>query len=266
MSIKISELPSASSVNTGDVIPIVQSGTTKKVTVGTMMPVIATSITSSSTNNEVAGAKAVYDFTSIKYLSLYRASAWTLSATSSYTVIPLNEFENIGGLFNFDTTTNQVSVSVASKLSVNINISIQAASSSGLRYIRIRKNGYGVYTIINTVAGSTALTFCASNIMVDMTPTDKLDFAMYGYSGDKIDVQRCFITIVAQPYSDTQTRTLNALLMNTGSLVGMGDRAEVSEQVDEKVDEQVTDNDFGKLTKSAEVDKLESEEGSGDSR
>lgn len=63
MSIKISELPSASTVASSDVIPIVQGATTKKATVGTILPAIATSITSSSTNDEVAGAQAVYNFT-----------------------------------------------------------------------------------------------------------------------------------------------------------------------------------------------------------
>ena len=61
MSIKISELPQASTVNNTDVIPIVQGGTTKKAPAGLIHPTIATTINSTSTNNEVAGAKAVYD-------------------------------------------------------------------------------------------------------------------------------------------------------------------------------------------------------------
>ena len=59
--IKISELPQATSVGTSDIVPIVQGGTTKQATAGMIQPTIATSITSSSTNDEVAGAKAVYD-------------------------------------------------------------------------------------------------------------------------------------------------------------------------------------------------------------
>lgn len=61
MSIKISELTEATSVNSTDVLPIVQDGTTKKATVEEIRNSVATSITSSSTNDEVAGAKAVYD-------------------------------------------------------------------------------------------------------------------------------------------------------------------------------------------------------------
>lgn len=59
--IKISELPQAISVGSSDIVPIVQGGTTKQATAGMIQPTIATSISSSSTNSEVAGAKAVYD-------------------------------------------------------------------------------------------------------------------------------------------------------------------------------------------------------------
>lgn len=59
--IKISELPQATSVSSNDIVPIVQNGTTKQATKAMISPPIATNITSSSTNDEVAGAKAVYD-------------------------------------------------------------------------------------------------------------------------------------------------------------------------------------------------------------
>lgn len=61
MSKKISELTSAVSITGTEEVPIVQSGETKKATVDLLRPPIATQITSSSTNTEVAGAKAVYD-------------------------------------------------------------------------------------------------------------------------------------------------------------------------------------------------------------
>lgn len=61
MSKKISELTSAVSITGTEEVPIVQGGETKKATVDLLRPTIATQITSSSTNTEVAGAKAVYD-------------------------------------------------------------------------------------------------------------------------------------------------------------------------------------------------------------
>lgn len=66
MSKKISELTSAVSITGTEEVPIVQSGETKKATVDLLRPPIATEITSSSTNTEVAGAKAVYDEISLK--------------------------------------------------------------------------------------------------------------------------------------------------------------------------------------------------------
>lgn len=61
MSIKISELPSADSVGAEDLVPIVQSGITKKVEADKLRAQNATEINSSSTNDNPAGAKAVYD-------------------------------------------------------------------------------------------------------------------------------------------------------------------------------------------------------------
>ena len=62
MSIKISELPSAETLGENDIVPIVQDGTTKKITAGTFKAENATVINSSSTNATPAGAKAVYDY------------------------------------------------------------------------------------------------------------------------------------------------------------------------------------------------------------
>ena len=62
MSIKISELPSAETLGENDIVPIVQDGTTKKITAGTFKADNATVINSSSTNATPAGAKAVYDY------------------------------------------------------------------------------------------------------------------------------------------------------------------------------------------------------------
>ena len=64
MSIKISELPVASSVNSADIVPIVQDGTTKQAQAEMFKPQIETVINSSSTNNKPVGAKAVYDYVS----------------------------------------------------------------------------------------------------------------------------------------------------------------------------------------------------------
>lgn len=66
MSIKISELPAATSVGDNDVLPIVQSGTTKKATASLVKTTISGTINSSSTNDTAAGSKAVYDYSAPK--------------------------------------------------------------------------------------------------------------------------------------------------------------------------------------------------------
>lgn len=82
MSKKISELTSAVSITGTEEVPIVQSGETKKATVDLLRPPIATEITSSSTNTEVAGAKAVYDFANTVYREVTSQYTFTKSSTN----------------------------------------------------------------------------------------------------------------------------------------------------------------------------------------
>ena len=62
MSIKISELPVASTIGDNDIIPIVQESTTKSIKYEKFKTTIETTINSSSTNDNPVGAKAVYDY------------------------------------------------------------------------------------------------------------------------------------------------------------------------------------------------------------
>lgn len=257
MSIKISELPSASSVTSSDAIPIVQSGTTKKVTVGTMMPTIATSITSSSTNDEVAGAKAVYDYATPKdtgwldmtqYVNTTYFSArsdvppmarrignyvyWTGDVYC--TVAPGGKSGDI--LLGFPTWLKGIGEPQYSNCGVTyddgVPYNIFTVYSNSLQNTRIRVN-----VATNIVAQNQTRGFQLSNL--------------WGYLTD---------TPFPTASESNSTRSLNLTKgTNTGSLVGMGDRAEITLEKEEQPEE-ITE------TKSAEVDKLESKEGSGDSR
>lgn len=98
MGIKISELPQASTVNNTDVIPIVQGGTTKKAPAGLIHPTIATTINSTSTNNEVAGAKAVYDENTFIEIESFNESNATMGGnTSAIAKLDLKILKNISG-------------------------------------------------------------------------------------------------------------------------------------------------------------------------
>ena len=62
MSIKISELPVASTIGNNDIIPIVQESTTKSIKYEKFKPTIETTIDSSSTDDNPVSPKAVYDY------------------------------------------------------------------------------------------------------------------------------------------------------------------------------------------------------------
>lgn len=134
MSVKISELTSASSVGDSDLIPIVQSGTTKKATADKIKPTISTSITSSSTNSEVAGAKATYDlhndvsFIVCALTSTHRitiSQAWSSGAQS----VPLDSIALSNGS---DYSLNSGKIKVGSKPKViELSICISPYSLDG---------------------------------------------------------------------------------------------------------------------------------------
>lgn len=247
MSIKISELPSASSVTSSDAIPIVQSGTTKKVTVGTMLPTIATSITPSSTNNEVAGAKAVYD----------------LSKTITYTFSKVgdNTTHNAGTTwtqFTADIVTEEIE---AGEYLALMSYQIRSANSTGIVKLALWGDGNYIGGTLSTVPVADNDTFNAPAFTLNLKYSTKATHTFQPKAYGNVAWKGANFSLYLIRLGDyTATRSLNLTKSeNTGSLVGMGDRAEVTLEKEEEPEE-ITE------TKSAEVDKLESEEGSGDSR
>lgn len=235
MSIKISELPSASSVTSSDAIPIVQSGTTKKVTVGTMVPAVATSITSSSTNDEVAGAKAVYD-SALQVEEITSLLTYTMSSgktMSSFSAFRAGGFLMLSATVTYTSTTDKV---VELFTLTNISDIMTGAQPVGRTYD----------SPATTTVAPCAFSINATTHLVQAYPSA---------------TSRGAILYLIMPMPTiTPTRSLNLTKgENTGSLVGMGDRAEVTLEKEEQPEE-ITE------TKSAEVDKLETSEGSGDNR
>ena len=267
MSIKISELPSASSVTSSDAIPIVQSGTTMKATVGTMLPTIATSITSSSTNDEVAGAKAVYDLNNnLSLISVNNSARLTINVPAAWSAVKLNLDNTTVTTGDYTLSNGAVIVGAKPKV-VEAYFSCALDSlTTGTYNFTIKKTHNGTTTneFVYAFSGVASINNPQGLAVFEVSESDKIEIyatknsagTFYGGLGS------CILTVkTLSEVAPTQTRTLStARLMNTGSLVGMGNRVEISEQVDEKVSEQVEE------TKTTEVDKLESEEGSGDSR
>lgn len=216
MSKKISELTSANNLTGTEVIPIVQSGTTMKATVDLVRPTVATSITSSSTNSEVAGAKAVYDNSLDVYSTtehrvgtwidgkpLYRVAIKDLNAqcttegtSASKTLLTINNVDEYLLLFSSGVTS-----------SGNFAITLPSYTTSLSLRTRI---------ILDKNVNTNEMSIKAQNSVVGYN-----DYYVYAI-------------VLYTKTTDTATRSLNATLntMNTGSLVGMGDRTEINTDFD----------------------------------
>ena len=150
MSIKISELPSADSVNDNDIIPIVQEGTTKKAQVSQTRTQVETTINSSSTNDKVAGAKAVYD---------YSAPINHSSENTTYGQGTSTKFGHCKTIDNLTTSTYTAGESLSAhqgyvldqgkqdKLAINLtqNLILQNGTAPTLVDGKYFTNGYKVY-------------------------------------------------------------------------------------------------------------------------
>jgi hypothetical protein len=231
MSIKISELPSASSVGSSDVIPIVQSGTTKKVTVETMLPTIATSITSSSTNNEVAGAKAVYDYGEKNIMQLLLRNNFNPSANHTYETLPLSLNFSSGSKLTFNSSTHRIIIGTGVKtIKIYAFAGVNTVSVNERKYIQVYKNGTVGGTLNMTYMSATDVRSIQFETFESVTSGDTIELKYYGSLGDNVALNRAMLAVEVVEFEPTTTSsTLNtASLMNTGELVGMGDRAELT--------------------------------------
>lgn len=242
MSIKISELPQATSVGSSDIVPIVQGGTTKQATAGMIAPTIATSITSSSTNNEVAGAKAVYDFAQEKY-----------STTE----------QRIGTWHDGKPLYQKTIISTTALHSGSNVIPLNISNPDWVFY----KVGYAPYTDGTIKSTYTMPSYESSTkyltVLVCSSSDNEITVSVGSNWGNSF---RGGIVLTVNYTKTTDSATTNSLntasLMNTGSLVGMGDRAELTSLASE-----LTDNNIGEQ-EVEEVTPLETTkdktEGSGD--
>jgi len=252
MSIKISELPQASTVNNTDVIPIVQGGITKKATKEMIatndLKMISCKINSNYTGNLVG---------------------WTPTTIPLDTVI-VNE----GNCF---TLSNN-------KIIVGAGVSLVRCEWAGARKYNSNDLMICVYkndTLLSPSiyanegeANTKKYMFGSCIAYTEVQEGDELKLCYRGgnTSGTILLVASYTLTVTAikNTSSASTTTTLNTPLMNTGSLVGMGDRAEVTNEPLEKTKlEEVTDKDV-REQEVKEVTPLETTEekteGSGDSK
>ena len=253
MSIKISALPSATSVGDNDLVPIVQGGETKKAlasafggggggtsdytnlsnkpsinsvtltgnkTSGDLNLVgtgdIATTIDSASTNSQVAGAKAVYDATLDNYSTTEQMIGTWIDGKPLYRKIVTNAFPQVTS----DGTQAYTSIDLSS-------LSPEEVIIEWANTFNAAKTSTQMFPIARNV-GTTSNSELIARVLYSSN---------YLYIYCKIQSYNTNTLIASILYTKTtDTATTNSLntaqLMNTGSLVGMGDRAEVT--VEEK--------------------------------
>lgn len=210
MGTKISELASAESLTGDELIPIVQTGSTKKTTI-----------------NDMNYFNGIYSTTE------QRIGTW-INGKPLYRLV-----------MEVDNPTVTTDGTIARK---RYSISDYNMDYS---FVMLAYNNGSVER-----AGLPYITGAGYRMGCSVSTTE---FILYS-NATGFNNQKTIAIICYTKTTDTATRGGEQLRStNTGSLVGMGDRAEVTLEKEEQPEE-ITE------TKSAEVDKLESEEGSGDSR
>lgn len=219
MSKKISELTSAVSITGTEEVPIVQSGETKKATVDLLRPPIATEITSSSTNTEVAGAKAVYDNSLETYSTTEQRVGTWIDGKPIYKITYVFTFPLAQTTGEWTTNISGLNIDKLCKVDGATKTVFQ---QPGDIYWRDMTQ---VYAYSNTSVSEFGAMFIKNNTLY------------YRYRG--FQLTEGFIHLYYTKTTDTATNSLNtSQLMNTGSLVGIGstanldviDRTEIAEQ------------------------------------
>lgn len=241
MSIKISELPEATSVGSSDIVPIVQGGTTKKITANTLL--------------------LGFD---VGLMEIYLSSNhdYTKTATWQWEQVPFDTIKtNIGSGLSFSSTDKAIVIGAnISLVEINwiITTNLQNPETSSIG------------TVVSIEQNGTQKVACNAPIINQIAQTSSGSTYLSVAQGDKITVRvqtglansyrflagRCVLSVKVLKATDTVTRSLNLTKgENTGSLVGLGDKAEVTDETLEKT----------KLDEVTEVkEEIKDEKGSGD--
>lgn len=328
MSIKISELPSATSVGDNDLVPIVQGGETKKAlasafggggggtsdytdlsnkpsinsvtlsgnkTSGDLNLVgtgdIATTIDSTSTNSQVAGAKAVYDLSrkTLAKLSLGLPNVdETFDITNITATYVPKDITTMRALFvdnnycTYNTTNGRLTFLKSCKfkayMTTQIRSSGQSSATSTTTPLLTKGFGYRIFDSSNTqtdtgsIAELTILTgfsnmygIYESTVNVGdylipmaysrtLSGTTSYNSRVWGYGRTSLEIE------LVEDIETAQTLNLTRGT-STGSLVGMGDRTELTslEVADTNVGE-IPSEDKAEVTveeKTVEVEPIE---------
>lgn len=222
---------------------------------------IATSISSSSTNDEVAGAKAVYDFAMRNIIQASIPTDYLISTTHVYETLPVATNILIGDKLSLNSNYKIVIGADVSVVRVYANANWVASYANENKYLQIVKNDTTSIVIGRKYMTTSNQEEIQLEYLINVVEGDTIEVQVYGTQNDKIARSRGWIIVEALEYGTTSASTLNLLnapLMNTGSLVGMGDRAELT-----SIASELTDTNVGEKEVTIIKDKAE---GSGDAR
>lgn len=213
MGIKISDLTSATSLTGSEEFPIVQAGNTKKTTI-----------------NEINGCLNAIKVTLNSNSSFTKSSAW------AWQIVPINNQEFLYGTgLSFNSTNHSVVIGEnVSVVEVTYTITIAQGTPA-----TTRRAVAGATTDLTTLANTTitpqgnitmvngqASTYSCTTI-IPVTQGQEIalkvqisDADTYSFIGDRC----CLLVRVIKTGTATQTRSAN-LTMNTGSLVGSGEKS-----------------------------------------
>lgn len=229
MSIKISELPQASTVNNTDVIPIVQSGTTKQVTAGILQNPTRNYISIRNTANVSIISTGNWSSHQVKLTTLYYSS---------------------GSKFSLNDGAIRIGAGV-SKIKATLNMAIQGGTNETSPIIRKKTSGetswVGQYPSAN-FAWSGWFPVSVTTI-IEVNEGDEIGAFFNTHTSGTLTVNAIGTALLVEEYesTDASTRSLNLTRSaNTGELVGIGDRVELTnetkqdeEQVEKQVEKQV---------------------------
>lgn len=247
MSIKISELPQATSVGSSDIVPIVQGGTTKQATAGMI--------------NSPSFAMFSASASSITITTSWNAGSKLISATSR-TLTYGDDFIIENGKIKINSNISYVQISSNGALG-------NSSSSSGTLYLLLcrERNGTLEYLYANGVKVTDG-GWAFFPVLVDCQQGDLFSFRLGkdDDAGSSVTITASasrYMIIEKKATGNSSTRSLNLTrATNTGSLVGLGDKAEVTDETLEKTKlDEVTEVKEAEA-KTEEIEK----EGSGDER
>ena len=162
--IKISEMPQATSVSGSDIIPIVQSGVSKKA--------------------------EVKELNQAEILLISNTALWTNPSSNNYNPITISQKSQLGS--NFSVADNKITCLNDVTFLYNFNVSLQQGSTGSNKFFRLRKNGNtDMFTMLQN-STSSIVAMSISSILVEAQAGDYFEVCYYGVNTDKIDQQRLF--------------------------------------------------------------------------